>query len=213
MAALLFLSSSPYKRRTGLHHLLSLNLNIFESSFFVFHSPVKWRAEKSSILPSVNFGILSFCLSDELRNLSVISPFFPFLSSSSSLIKHKEMTLFSLHHASNFPGLVPPALWRDPGHRAAGGRGKTERVAHPGKTDAHCGVIVLLALRTYALLTIPSGGGKKRGCRKHRPVCTWTVRVWIPVSGSCPRSTTFTLMCSGLFLYFPLTAANLAPLI
>lgn len=72
------------------------------------------------------------------------------------------MTLFSLHHGSNFPWLVPPALWRDPGHRAAGGRGKTERVAHPGKTDAHCGVIVLLALRTYALLTIPSGGWREK---------------------------------------------------
>lgn len=78
------------------------------------------------------------------------------------LIKQKEMTLFSLHHGSNFPWLVPPALWRDPGHRAAGGRGKTERVAHPGKTDAHCGVIVLLALRTYALLTIPSGGWREK---------------------------------------------------
>lgn len=53
-----------------------------------------------------------------------------------SLIKKgKEMTLFSLHHNSNFLGLVPPALWRDPGHCAAGRRGKTERITHPGKTD------------------------------------------------------------------------------
>lgn len=50
------------------------------------------------------------------------------------------MTLFSLYHNSYFLGLVPPALWRDPGHCAAGGWGATERITHPGKTDVHCGV-------------------------------------------------------------------------
>lgn len=61
-----------------------------------------------------------------------------------SLIKKgEEMTLFSLHHNSNFLGLVPPALWRDPGHCAGGRRGKTERITHPGKTDVQCGVLVL----------------------------------------------------------------------
>lgn len=52
------------------------------------------------------------------------------------------MTLFSFHHNSNFLGLVPPALWRDPGHCAGGRRGKTERITHPGKTDVQCGVFV-----------------------------------------------------------------------
>lgn len=47
----------------------------------------------------------------------------------------------------------------------------------------------------------PLGFGEKRGRRKHRPMCTWTVRVWVPVSGSCPRNPAFTLMCSGLFLF------------
>lgn len=56
--------------------------------------------------------------------------------------KGEEMTLFSLHHNSNFLGLVPPALWRDPGHCAGGRRGKTEWITHPGKTDVQCGVFV-----------------------------------------------------------------------
>lgn len=107
---------------------------------------------------SSEISLLSFLPSPApLLSLSFLSFFFLH-----PLIKQKEMTLFSLHHGSNFPWLVPPALWRDPGHRAAGGRGKTERVAHPGKTDAHCGVIVLLALRTYALRTIPSGGWREK---------------------------------------------------
>ena len=60
-----------------------------------------------------------------------------------SLIKKGEgMTLFSLHHNSNFLGLVPPALWRDPGHCAGGRRGKTEWITHPGKTDVQCVVLV-----------------------------------------------------------------------
>lgn len=53
------------------------------------------------------------------------------------------MTLFSLHHHSNFLRLLPPALWRDPGHCAGGRRGETERIAHPGKSELLCGVRVL----------------------------------------------------------------------
>lgn len=50
------------------------------------------------------------------------------------------MTLFSLHHHSNFLRLVPPALWRDPGHCAGSRRGETERITHPGKSELLCGV-------------------------------------------------------------------------
>lgn len=53
------------------------------------------------------------------------------------------MTLFSLHHGSNFLGLVPPALWRDPGHCAGSRWGETERVTHPGKSEPLCGLRVL----------------------------------------------------------------------
>lgn len=53
------------------------------------------------------------------------------------------MTLFSLHHHSNFLRLLPPALWRDPGHCAGGRRGETERIAHPGESELLCGVRVL----------------------------------------------------------------------
>lgn len=63
--------------------------------------------------------------------------------------KGEEMTLFSLHHNSNFLGLVPPALWRDPGHCAGGRRGKTERITHPGKTDVQCGVLVFSLTYTH----------------------------------------------------------------
>lgn len=66
--------------------------------------------------------------------------------------KGEEMTLFSLHHNSNFLGLVPPALWRDPGHCAGGRRGKTERITHPGKTDVQCGVLVFSLTHTHTLI-------------------------------------------------------------
>lgn len=69
--------------------------------------------------------------------------------------KGEEMTLFSLHHNSNFLGLVPPALWRDPGHCAGGRRGKTERITHPGKTDVHCGVLVFSLIHTHTLIFTP----------------------------------------------------------
>lgn len=65
--------------------------------------------------------------------------------------KGEEMTLFSLHHNSNFLGLVPPALWRDPGHCARGRRGKTEWITHPGKTDVQCGVFVFHT-HTFSLM-------------------------------------------------------------
>lgn len=80
-----------------------------------------------------------------------------YLFESHSLIKKRgvEMTLFSFHHNSNFPRLVPPALWRDPGHCAGSRRGKTERITHPGKTDAQCGVIVL-SPHTHIHLFLPS---------------------------------------------------------
>lgn len=60
----------------------------------------------------------------------------------SDFIKKEEKWLFSLHHDSNFLGLVPPALWRDPGHCAGSRRGETERVTHPGKSEPLCGLRV-----------------------------------------------------------------------
>lgn len=57
--------------------------------------------------------------------------------------KKRKMTLFSLHHDSNFLRLVPPALWRDPGHCAGSWRGETERITHPGKNELLCGMRVL----------------------------------------------------------------------
>lgn len=63
--------------------------------------------------------------------------------------KRGEMTLFSLHHNSNFLRLVPPALWRDPRHCAGSRRRKTERITHPGKTDVRWGVIVLSVTLTH----------------------------------------------------------------
>lgn len=69
------------------------------------------------------------------------------LSTPQSNKKRGEMTLFSLHHNSNFLRLVPPALWRDPRHCAGSRRRKTERITHPGKTD--WGVIVLSITLTH----------------------------------------------------------------
>lgn len=78
---------------------------------------------------------MQFCLrSDDLLNVS--------LRTTVWLYKKGEMTLFSLHHDSNFLGLVPPALWRDPGHCAGSRRGETERATHPGKSEPLCGLRV-----------------------------------------------------------------------
>lgn len=78
---------------------------------------------------------MQFCLrSDDLLNVS--------LRMTVWLYKKGEMTLFSLHHDSNFLGLVPPALWRDPGHCAGSRRGETERATHPGKSEPLCGLRV-----------------------------------------------------------------------
>lgn len=86
-----------------------------------------------------SLGLWSFCWrSDERRNVSLQKCLFE----PRSLIKNRKKirgcrrnnSPLSLHHNSNFPRLFPPALWRDPGHCAGGGRRATERITHPGKT-------------------------------------------------------------------------------
>lgn len=46
LSYLVFFFSPPYKRRTGLHHLLSLNLNIFQSSFFFLSLTVQVKGRQ-----------------------------------------------------------------------------------------------------------------------------------------------------------------------
>lgn len=89
------------------------------------------------------------------------------------------MTLFSFHHNSNFPRLVPPALWRDPGHCAGSRRRKTERITHPGKTGAQCDCSFTC---THIHWFLPSEKKKKK-------------RVWY---SRCERGRRFLLCAHGI---------------
>lgn len=116
--------------------------------------------------------------------------------------KSEEMTLFSLHQNSNFLGLVPPALWRDPGHCAGGRRGKTEWITHPGKTDAHCGVLAFffhtishsLSLTDIFFFFFMSV------CMQMKNVLVREDNFWISVSGELLCD--LFLTCFGLFSGF-----------
>lgn len=115
------------------------------------------------------------------------------------------MTLFSLHHDSNFPGLVPPALWRHPGHCAGSWRGETERVTHPGKNEPLYGLRVLY-MHMYTCT------------HKHKhtlslSLCTWKDQFWI---WECGRWLIETLFWFGLFCFWhkslsPFTRGPLRP--
>lgn len=105
-----------------------------------FRQPLSVNAKKKKkkiwAFPSAT-SEMQFCLkSDDLWNVSLKATVWLYK-------KGGEMTLFSRHHGSNFLGLVPAALWRDPGHCAGSRRGETERVTHPGKSEPFCGLRVL----------------------------------------------------------------------